>query len=73
MWYPPSHGYFKLSAWGANGFRLIRWLTSAFALTADPRFRNGALLGVNNMNGANPLGASCGGRLLLAQHFHFCK
>jgi len=56
VWYTPDHGYFKLMAWGSNGFRPIKWLTAAFAVTGDTKYRDGALLGVNWMHGSNPLG-----------------
>jgi hypothetical protein len=56
VWYKPQHGYFTLGAWGANGFRNVRWLTSAFVVTGHEKYRAGALLGVNWMQGANPQG-----------------
>ena len=56
VWYPTSHKYFKLGAWGANGFRPLRWLVAAFVLTGNVKYRDGALLGVNCLNGANPQG-----------------
>ena len=56
VWYTPEHKYFKLMGWGSNGFRNIRWLTAAYALTGDKKYRDGALLGVNWMHGSNPQG-----------------
>ena len=56
VWYTPDHGYFTLGAWGINGWRHIRWLAGAYAITGDVKYRNGAALGVNWMHGSNPQG-----------------
>jgi len=56
VWYDTDHGYFKLGAWGNNGFLHIRWLVAAYGLHGDSRFRDAAAVGVNWMQGANPLG-----------------
>jgi hypothetical protein len=56
VWYTPSDGYFPLMGWGKNGFNHLRWLVAAFRLTGSETYRDGALLGVDWMHGANPQG-----------------
>ena len=56
VWYTPTHGYFGLMAWGTSGWNQIRWLTAAYRLTNDARYRDGALHGVSWMHGTNPMG-----------------
>jgi endoglucanase len=55
-WYPEDHGYFTLSGWGNGLYMPMRSLVAAWHLTEDSRYRRAALLGLNHLHGANPMG-----------------
>lgn len=55
-WYPPDHGYFTLEGWGSARYMPLRPLVVAWRLTHDDTYRRAALLGLNYLHGANPLG-----------------
>lgn len=55
-WYTESEAYFPQAAWGASGYAPIRYLVAAYRTTGDARYRGGALLALDWMNGANPQG-----------------
>lgn len=56
VWYEPTHPYFRHIGWGSAEYIPIRVLVAAWRVTGDERYRAGALLGVDWMQGANPQG-----------------
>ena len=55
-WYAPDHGYFGLEGWGSARYMPLRPLVAAWKLTGEEPYRRAALLGLNYLHGANPLG-----------------